>query len=102
MKYFALFYYVVDNFVSRRAPFREEHLRLAAEAARHGRLLLAGAMGDPADRALLVFSGEDEGVAKEFADNDPYVKNGLVSRWEVLPWNVVVGSLYTVDGGNTK
>jgi hypothetical protein len=29
MKYFALFYDVVNDFVSRRSPFREEHLRLA-------------------------------------------------------------------------
>ena len=32
MKYYALFYDVVDDYVSRRATFRAEHLRLAQEA----------------------------------------------------------------------
>ena len=49
MKYYALFYYVVDDFVARRAAYREEHLRLAQEAHRRGELLLAGAFADPAD-----------------------------------------------------
>lgn len=91
MKYFALFYYVVEDFVSRRSPYREEHLRLAREAFHRGELLLAGALTDPADRALLVFRAADRSIAEEFALNDPYVTNGLVTRWEVRPWAVVIG-----------
>lgn len=92
MNYFALIYYVVDNFVARRAPFREEHLRLAREAHQGGQLILAGALGDPADRALLIFYGPDSSAAQAFAQNDPYVLNGLVTRWEVQPWAVVIGN----------
>ncbi len=91
MKYFALFYDVVDDFVSRRAAYREEHLRLAREAHRRGELLLAGALADPPDRALLVFRAADRSAVEEFARRDPYVTNGLVTRWEVRPWAVVVG-----------
>jgi uncharacterized protein YciI len=91
MKYFALIYYVVDGFVSRRTAFREEHLRLLGKANRRGELLLAGALGDPADRALLVFRTQDRSIAEDFARNDPYVINGLVTRWEVQPWAVVIG-----------
>jgi len=91
MKYFALFYDVVDDFVSRRSAYREEHLRLAREAHRRGELLLAGALADPPDRALLVFRAADRSVVEEFARHDPYVTNGLVTRWEVRPWAVVVG-----------
>ncbi len=91
MKYFALFYHVVDDFVSRRAPYREEHLRLAREANRRAELLLAGALSDPADGALLIFRGPDSSVAQDFARNDPYVKAGLVTRWEVRSWTVVIG-----------
>ena len=98
MKYFALIYYVVEGFVSRRTPFREEHLRLAREAKQRGELLLAGALGDPADRALLVFGAQDGSVAEDFARNDPYVINGLVFRWEVQPWAVVIGG----DAGGVK
>jgi uncharacterized protein len=92
MKYYALFYYVVDDFVARRAGFREEHLALVREAHRRGELLLAGAFTDPTDRALLVFRAADRVVAEDFARNDPYVKRGLVTRWEVRPWAVVIGN----------
>ncbi len=99
MKYFVLIYHVVDGFVSRRTLFREEHLRLAGEANHRGELLLAGALGDPADRALLVFWAEDKAIAEDFARNDPYVINGLVTRWEVQPWAVVIGDNGTTQGG---
>ena len=100
MKYFAMIYYVVDGFVSRRTPFREEHLRLVGEAHRRGELLLAGAMGDPVDRALLVFRTPDRSTAENFARNDPYVINGLVTRWEVQPWTVVIGNDSTTIQGD--
>lgn len=92
MNYYVLFYYVVENFVARRAEFREEHLRMVREAHQRGDLLLGGALADPADRALLVFRAADRSVAEDFARNDPYVLRGLVTRWEVRPWSVVVGN----------
>lgn len=91
MKYYALFYYLVDDFVSRRAPYREEHPGLAREAHRRGELLLAGALSDPADRALLVFRASNRSIVQDFARNDPYVAKGLVTRWEVRSWAVVIG-----------
>lgn len=91
MSYYALFYEVVEDFVSRRAPYRAEHLRLAREAEARGELLLAGAFTEPADRALLVFRAADRRVAEDFTRNDPYVAAGLVRRWEVRSWAVVIG-----------
>ena len=92
MNYYALFYELVDDMVTRRVPFREEHLRLAREARERGELLLAGALADPVDRALLVFHVDDKSKAESFARKDPYVVNGLAKRWEVRLWNVVVGN----------
>jgi uncharacterized protein YciI len=92
MNYYALFHQVVDDFVAQRSAYRDEHLRLAREAHRRGELLLAGALTEPADRALLVFRAADRSVAEEFARNDPYVNRGLVIRWEVRPWAVVIGN----------
>ncbi|MGA2483431.1 MAG: YciI-like protein [Candidatus Acidiferrales bacterium] len=91
MDYYVLFYDVVDDYVARRAAYREEHLRLVREAHARGELVLAGALADPADRALLVFRIADRKLAETFARNDPYVVSGLVVRWEVRPWTVVVG-----------
>jgi uncharacterized protein len=89
--YYLLLYEVVDHFVERRAPYRERHLDLAREAHQRGELVLAGAFGEPVDGAALVFKGENKSVADSFAENDPYVKEGLVKAWRVHPWNVVVG-----------
>ncbi len=90
MHYFALLYDVVDDYMTRRAEFRSEHLRLAREANERGELLLAGAFSEPSDQALLIFRAKDATTAEDFAKADPYVINGLVKRWKVRPWNVVV------------
>jgi uncharacterized protein YciI len=92
MPYFILFYETADNYVEKRAPFRAEHLELAREAHARGELLLAGALADPADRAVLVFRAADRASVEEFARRDPYVRNGAVTRWEVRPWTVVIGN----------
>lgn len=54
--------------------------------------MLAGAFADPADKALLIFRANDKSVAEQFAKDDPYVINGLVKRWEVRAWTVVIGN----------
>jgi uncharacterized protein YciI len=97
MKYFALIYDVVGDFPARRAEFRQEHLRLVRDAHDRGDLPLAGALGDPPDAALLVFHAPSISVAEDFARCDPYVINGLVTRWQARPWNVV-----TVAGGAAR
>jgi uncharacterized protein YciI len=89
--YFALLYDVVEDYVERRKPFRTEHLALAEEASRAGRLVLAGAF-DPADGALLVFDVPSAADVEEFVARDPYVRNGLVPRWRIRAWTVVAGA----------
>jgi uncharacterized protein YciI len=87
----ALIYELVDDYLDRRPPLREEHLGLAQEAHTRGELMLAGAFNEPADRALLVWSTEDEDVVRRFVESDPYVRNGLVKSWSIRKWNVVIG-----------
>ncbi len=48
-------------------------------------------MSEPADGAVLVFRSDDAAAAENFAKNDPYVLNGLISKWTVRPWTVVIG-----------
>lgn len=90
--YYILFYKTVDNYPERREPYRQQHLQLAQEACKNGTLVMGGALADPADSAILVFKGESQRVAEAFAENDPYVKNGLVEEWHVRLWNVVIGN----------
>ena len=92
MPYFALFYETVDDYVAKRTLYRQNHLELARAAHARGELLLAGALTDPVDGALLVFRAPDKTTAESFAAHDPYVLNGLVKKWEVRAWHVVIGN----------
>jgi uncharacterized protein len=90
MPYFVLSYEVVDDFANKRTPFRPAHLQEVRNAHARGELVMAGALGEPAE-ALLIFRGTDRSIAERFAANDPYVKSGIVKTWKVRPWTVVVG-----------
>lgn len=91
MAYFALQYDVVADHLTRRAPFRDAHLALAREAESRGELVMAGALSDPLG-ALLVFQAEDDACVRAFVSADPYVSEGLVTRWQIRPWTVVIGA----------
>ena len=93
MKHFLLFYEAGPDYLERRPDFRGEHLARAWEAVERGDILVAGALADPVDGAVLMFQGEDKSVAENFARADPYVTNGLVARWHVREWTTVVGDL---------
>ena len=92
MQFFALTYDVVPNFAERRLAFREAHLRLIRDTHERGLLLFAGALGDPPSGALLVFRSDGPTAVEEFARADPYVREGLVTAWQVRPWHVVIGA----------
>jgi len=89
--HFLLLYDVVDDYVERRGPFRAEHLSLIRKAHDRGELVMAGALADPADGAVLVFRGQSPQPAESFAQADPYVRNGLVKTWRIRKWNTVIG-----------
>jgi hypothetical protein len=93
MKHFLLFYETAPDYMERRPQFRSEHLRLAWEAFERGEIVVAGALADPPDGAVLMFVGEDSSAAENFARNDPYVQNGLISRWHVREWTTVIGDI---------
>ena len=91
--HYLLFYEVAEDYVERRADFRNIHLKLGWEAAERGELLLGGALANPVDGAVLLFKGESAEVAEKFARADPYVLSGIVKRWYVREWTTVVGEI---------
>ena len=91
MRHFLLFYEAGPAYLDRRPEFRGAHLQHAWDAHERGELVVAGALADPIDGAVLMFAGEDRSVAEEFARADPYVLNGLVANWRVREWTTVVG-----------
>lgn len=90
--HYLLFYEVVPDYTERRLPFREEHLAYARRAVERGELILGGALADPIDGAVLLFRGSSPAVAEAFAAADPYVREGLVTRWRVREWTTVIGA----------
>src|SRR6202047_842747 len=89
--HYLLFYEVGEDYVSRRAEFRDAHLRKAWAASGRGELVLGGALADPVDGAVLLFMGDSPEVAEKFAKADPYVTSGAVQRWHVREWKTVAG-----------
>lgn len=93
MKHFILFYEVVPDYLDRRQPYRTAHLALAKEAFERGELLMGGAYADPADGAVLIWRCEDRAPIERFVASDPYVKNGVVTKWRIREWNEVVATV---------
>ena len=93
--HYLLIYDTAPDYLERRAEYRDAHLGLAWQAADRGALILGGAVGDPIDGAVLLFDSADAEVPAAFAKNDPYVLNGLIVRWRVVPWHTVAGAQAT-------
>ncbi|MGD9695853.1 MAG: YciI family protein [Thermoleophilia bacterium] len=87
-----LLYDYVEDIVERRPAHREAHLARIGEWVADGRMLTAGALGDPPAGALFVFPGDDPGAPERYAEGDPYVHAGLVTAHRVLPWTVVAAA----------
>jgi uncharacterized protein YciI len=104
-----LFYEYVEDMAERRAPYREAHLERIFAEREAGRLVMAGALGDPepddlsaaqkgeagrrAGRELkggaLVFRDVSPDHIESFVAADPYVKAGLVTSHRIERWNLV-------------
>jgi uncharacterized protein YciI len=87
--HYILLYDTAEDYVTRRAPHRGVHLQKVRDAHRRGELVLAGALAEPTDGAMLVF--RDASAAERFAASDPYVIHGAVRSWKIRQWNTVIG-----------
>jgi len=84
-----LFYDYVAEIGERRGPYREAHLARIADEREAGRIVMAGALGDPPHGAAIVFRGVDADQIERFADADPYVRAGLVTDRRIVLWKLV-------------
>ena len=92
--YYLLTYQYVANILTEREPYRANHLARLKNYQERGKLLLAGATGDPITGACFAFKLESASMVQQFVDQDPYVKNGLVTDYVIQPWTVVIGSAH--------
>jgi uncharacterized protein len=84
----ALTYDYVADILERRGPHRDAHLALLAEWNADGRIVMAGATGEPVSGALIIF--RDGADIDAYLTADPYVLAGLVTGHRTMPWTVVV------------
>jgi uncharacterized protein YciI len=85
-----LFYDYVPDILDRRGPHREAHLARLREWAADGRVVAAGALGDPPTGAAIVFRVDDPARIAEYMDGDPYVAAGLVTGHRIVPWALAI------------
>uniref|UniRef100_A0A7S0VPA4 YCII-related domain-containing protein n=1 Tax=Polytomella parva TaxID=51329 RepID=A0A7S0VPA4_9CHLO len=91
-KYHILQYKYVPDILEKRGPYREEHLGFANAMLEAGKLVMAGAVGDPVDGAVFIFRNSSIEEIKAFVKADPYVVNDLVPSHTIGPYNVAVGN----------
>jgi uncharacterized protein len=84
-----LLYTYVGDIAERRGPYREAHLgRIQSEKAA-GRIVMAGALGDPVSGGAIAWRGVTPEHIEQFAAGDPYQEAGLIVAHRVERWNLV-------------
>ena len=74
-------------------PYLAEHLNYMIELERKGKLFASGPFGNPArGDGMTVVRAKDIDEAREIANNDPFVVNGI-RTYKIEPWTVMEGSL---------
>ena len=63
-------YEYVDGMADRRGPYRDAHLAHIRAAMDAGRVVMAGAIGDPPHGGVFVFKGVDPELIQAFVDNE--------------------------------
>jgi uncharacterized protein len=90
--HYLLFYDKAPDHAQREGPLMAGHRDHLQAAIARGELLLGGPLADPIDGTnVLLFQSDTAAVAEIFAAGDPYVLNGVVTRWRVRRWETVVG-----------
>jgi len=93
MKHFLLFYTTTEKYLAERGIWRPEHFVHAWKASREGGLVVGGALEPQENMCVVMFEAESKQAAEDFARNDPYVREGLISDWRVVEWFTVAGEL---------
>jgi uncharacterized protein len=69
------------HFAAHRAWLDKFHAR--------GEILMVGTFGDPVGQGSMSIFPTRE-AAQAFVDGDPFVREGVVARWEIRDWNEVL------------
>ncbi len=86
---YLLLYTYVPDMAERRGPYREAHLERIRAEQDAGRVVMAGALGNPPSGGAIVFQGVAREDVEAFTAADPYVQAGLVTEQRIEPWTLV-------------
>lgn len=86
---YLLLYTYIEDMAARRGPYREAHLARIQAEKEAGRVIMAGALGQPPSGGAMVFRGVSAEDIERWSDADPYVGAGLVTARRVEPWTLV-------------
>ena len=81
------FYEMAPDALSKVRVHYPMHRARLDECHARGVLLAAGPLGNPPEGAMGIFTTRE--AAEEFIKGDPFIINGLVSKWRLVEWNVV-------------
>jgi uncharacterized protein YciI len=79
-----LLYHSTADGLAKAKDFAAAHRGLQDEAHKGGGLIQTGPYVDPSQGSMAIF--KDRAAAEAFVKADPYVANGVVSRWEMHDW----------------
>jgi uncharacterized protein len=86
MKY-VTYYGPATDMNKARALFAEHRAKWDAYR-KAGTLLMIGPFANPEEGAMGVFTTRE--AAQSFIDEDPFVKQGVVSSWKISEWNEAI------------
>ena len=87
-----LTYETDKEYLKKRQPHRANHFEHIKKYNTKNQIILGGAIGEPVSGVLIIFDGMEQHVIEEFAQQDPYILNGVASNWKVEVWHEVLGS----------
>ena len=90
-KLYAVRYEYVVDALEKRKPYRQDHLSLINKESEKGNVILAGATGNPPTGGLLIFRNLSSDEIEKVIKKDPYVVNGVVTKYTIEPYLAVVG-----------
>jgi uncharacterized protein len=84
-----LLYEYVADMAERRGGHRGPHLQRIRSEQEAGRVIMAGALGDPPSGGAIVFRDTAPEAIEAFVAEDPYLRAGLITSWRVQAWKLV-------------
>jgi uncharacterized protein YciI len=89
MKVAAILDYISDT--AKIASIRPAHRQYLSELRERGQLVICGPFTDDTG-GLIVYETASPADAEKIIQGDPFYKNGIIVKFQIRPWKVVMGN----------